>query len=391
MTQELEKLLARPVEKVRQWEGGLYDELTGPLANSLVLYGAGGLGQKTLRGLRKLGIEPLAFTDNNPNLHGLEINGVAVLSPDEAAQKFGTSAVFIVTVFMDSAPGGIEPLIKKLNGLGCEHATSFVYLYWKYPDLFLPHYVYDLPHKVITASDKIRAAFSLFEDNSSQKEFLAQIKWRLDPDYDQIPAPAEHEIYFPPDLIALVEDEVFIDCGAYDGDTVRSFIRQSGGKFDKLFAFEPDPVNYKKLVELVASLPLETARHIETSDLALGAASELLYFDAQGVASSSLSSSGGIQIKSEPLDSLPAGEAPTFIKMDIEGAEKDALKGASQCISNHLPILAISVYHRQDHIWEIPLFIHALSGAYHFHLRRHHPRVLDDLVLYAIPTRPDNH
>lgn len=386
LTQELEKLLAQPLADIRQWENHLYDERTGSLSRPMVLFGAGGLGRKTLHGLRNIGIEPLAFADNNPSLHGQQIDGLKVLSSTQAAHEFGETAIFLITVYTDSAPGGIEPIIQKLSGLGCRQVLSFVPLYWKHPDQFLPHYAYDLPHKIIEAAGAIRKAWTLFNDEISKNEYLAQIHWRLNPEFDQIPAQAGHEIYFPPDLIALHEHEIFVDCGAYTGDTVRSFLQQTNGKFEKLLTFEPDPVNFKKLVELVTSLPRDIAQRIKTSDLALGHCSEQLYFNAQGVASSSLSASGSILIKSEPLDSLLVDESPTYIKLDIEGAEIEALEGATRTISTHLPIMAISVYHLQDHIWNVPLLLHSLSDSYMFYLRRYTPRILDDLVLYAIPT-----
>ncbi len=385
LTRDLDELLARAPSKVRQWESCLYDELAGPLSRSVVLFGAGGLGRKTLRGLREIGVEPLAFSDNNVSLHGQQLDGVTILSPAQAAHEFGTTAVFVVTVFMDSAPGSIEPIKQRLMGLGCQNVLSFVPLYWKYPDRFLPHYVYDLPHNVIESADSIREAWALFSDPSSRSEYLAQLRWRLNPEFDKIPAPAEHEIYFPTDLFALNDDEVFVDCGGYIGDTVRSFLQRTGGRFQKLFVFEPDPSNFQKLTELVASLPLETARRIGPSNLALGSRSELLHFDAQGAASSSVSHSGSLVVRSEALDSILAGESPTYVKMDIEGAEIEALKGAAMQFRKHQPILAISAYHRQDHLWNIPLMIHSLSESYRFHLRRHSPHVLDDLVLYAIP------
>ena len=202
-TQELERLLAQPLTEVCQWENSLYDELAGSLQNSVVLFGAGGLGRKTLMGLRNIGIEPLAFADNNPNLHGRHINGLRVLSAAQAAYEFGKTAIFLITVYTDSAPGGIELIKKNLTELGCQRVLSFVPLYWKHPVQFLPHYVYDLPHKLIESAESIRKAWSLFEDEISLNEYLAQILWRLNPEFDQIPAQADHEIYFPPDLFKL--------------------------------------------------------------------------------------------------------------------------------------------------------------------------------------------
>lgn len=383
--QELENLLAEPLETFLDMECNRYDELAGPLSKSLVLFGAGGLGRKTLVGLRTIGIEPIAFADSNPNAQGQSVDGVKVLSPKQAADEFGKTALFVITVYTDSAPGGIEPIKEKLGMLGCEKVISFAPLYWKYPGLFLPHYAYDLPHKVIEAANTVKAAASLFGDPISQEEYLGQIHWRLNPQFAPITARATHEIYFPPDLFTLNGDEVFVDCGAFTGDTIQSFLHQCGGKFEKLLAYEPDPASYQKLTKLVNSLPRHIATRIQTKELGVGSRSEQLHFNAQGVASSSRSDIGEIVIQSEPLDSLLAGESPTYIKMDIEGAEMEALKGAVKTICNHLPLLAISVYHCQDHIWSIPSLLHTLSESYRFYLRRYSARVLDDLVLYAIP------
>ena len=71
----------------------------GPFANTLVLFGAGGIGRKTLAGLRALGIEPLAFADNNPALWGKRVNGLQVLSPQEASARYRKTAVFVVTIW----------------------------------------------------------------------------------------------------------------------------------------------------------------------------------------------------------------------------------------------------------------------------------------------------
>ena len=255
LAQELEKVLAPSPKSLRKREANLYDELTGSLSNSLVLFGAGGLGRKILHGLEKIGIKPLAFTDNNIHLHGQKVDGVPVLSPAQSAQEFGEKAVFIITIYTESAPGGIEPITEKLSALGCKKVISFAPLYWKYPDMFLPHYVYDLPHKVVEAADTIKLVAELFDDPTSQKEYLDQIRWRLNPQFTPTTTQAAHQIYFPPDLFKLNEREVFVDCGAFNGDTVQSFIQQSKGKFKKLLAFEPDLVNYKRLNELVVSLP----------------------------------------------------------------------------------------------------------------------------------------
>jgi len=327
----------------------------------------------------------MAFTDNNPHLHGQQVEGLMVYPPAEAARRYGKSAVFVITVYTDSAPGGIEPIIQILRECGCQNVVSFVPLYWKYAESFLPHYVYDLPHKVIEASTDVRGAFQLFRDPVSREEFFAQINWRLDPGYDRVPRRATHEIYFPPDLIRRSGEEVFVDCGAYNGDTIQSFLSQSSHQFSKVIALEPDPVSFSKLSDYVGSLPFEVSQRIQTRNSAVGREAQQLRFHALGEASSIIAAGGETVIQSEALDVLLHAEAPTFIKMDIEGAEFEALSGARETILAHLPVLAISAYHTQADIWQLPLLIHSFSPAYHFFLRRYTNRFLDDLVLYAIP------
>ena len=98
-SKELDRLLAPDVESTAAWEARAFDEAVGDRAGSLVLFGAGGLGRKTLAGLRKEGIEPLAFADNNPELWRKELDGLTVLPPREAAARYADSAAFVVTIW----------------------------------------------------------------------------------------------------------------------------------------------------------------------------------------------------------------------------------------------------------------------------------------------------
>src|SRR6185369_10212652 len=97
--ESLEMLFSEPMEDVRKREQFKFDALAAPFEKSLVLFGAGGLGKKTLVGLRRIGIEPLAFADNNPDLWGKYIDGIQVLSLKDAAKKFGQNAVFVITIW----------------------------------------------------------------------------------------------------------------------------------------------------------------------------------------------------------------------------------------------------------------------------------------------------
>jgi FkbM family methyltransferase len=360
-----------------------FDKLAGAFGKSLVLFGAGNLGRKTLTGLRKLGIEPLAFADNNFNLWAQTLNGVPVMSPQEAAARFGKSAVFVVTVWSGEGPDRMRDRVRSLRDLGCDHVLTFGALYWKYPDAFLPHYAAAPAHEVHEQAESVLEAAELWADDASRREYLSQIRWRLLFDFDGLADPVNHPIYFPSDLCALVADEIFVDCGAFDGDTIANFLKQQILGFKKIFAFEPDPTSFAKLSQKVASFQ---AKHcIVLQKAATGAENGPVAFTGDGTPAASMGA-GPIQVDCIKLDDVLKDAVPTYIKMDIEGAELEAIEGAHQTIKQHSPVLAVCSYHKQDHVWKIPLLIHSINPDYRFFLRPHLVEVWD-LVCYAIPPK----
>ena len=202
-------------------------------------------------------------------------------------------------------------------------------------------------------------------------------------DFDGLPRPVKHEIYFPDDLITILPDEVFIDCGAYDGDTMRSLLNLREPFFGSIIAFEPDPKNFHQLQQYVLTLPSDIKEKLVVHQSAVGARKSKVRFEASGTEASAIGP-GDIEVDCVTLDETLANHRPTYIKMDIEGSELEALTGAEHIIKNNLPILAICSYHRQDHLWRIPSLIHSFSDQYQFFLRPHLLEVWD-LVCYAIP------
>ncbi len=381
--ENLELLFNEPINSVYQREQSTFDTLAAPFEKSLVLFGAGGLGKKTLAGLRSVGIEPLAFADNNPTLWGKDINGVQVMSLEDAANEFGQNSVFVITIWKGEAVDTMAERYQQLKKLGCARIVPFGYLYWKYSDVFVPHYAFDMPHKVFEQARDVQNVFSLWEDDPSRHEYLAQLKWRMFMDFDGLSAPVSHEIYFPNDLVSMLPNELFIDCGAYDGDTVRSLLSTQGVYSGKIIAFEPDPANFKQLEQFVLELPQSIKERVNVYPFAVGAQKSKVRFEASGTEASAVGS-GNLEVDCVALDKILGENNPTYIKMDIEGSELDALIGAQNTIKKNLPVLAICSYHRQDHLWRIPALIHSYADEYRFFLRPHLLEVWD-LVCYAIP------
>jgi FkbM family methyltransferase len=383
LEQILRELLSERREEAVRRERSAFDEQAGASNARLVLFGAGNLGRKTLSGLRAAGIEPIAFTDNDPALWGKEVAGVAVVSPEEASRRHGESAVFVVTIWRGEGTDRMRERCGQLRRLGCARVVTFLPLFWRYPEVFLPHYAVDLPHGVLDEKERIQRAFELLSDDASRIEFIGEVRWRLLGDFDELGEPVENEIYFPEDLRPLSRDEVFVDCGAFDGDTIRRVLARRPDFQGRIKALEPDPANFARLDRYVKSLPPALQQRMEIYPWAASSRREVLRFNATGTEAASLGS-GSAQVQAVPLDELLADCRPTYIKMDTEGAELEAIRGAARTIAAHRPAMAICVYHRQNHLWEIPLLVDSCGGGYRFHLR---PQLLEgwDLVCYAIP------
>jgi FkbM family methyltransferase len=381
LTAALDDLFAEGETGARGRENTAYDLAAGLEKKPLVLFGAGQLGRITLAGLRRLGAEPIAFTDNNPLLWNTKVDGVLVLSPREAAQLHGDRAIFIVTIWRGKSADRMPEREATLRSIGCRHVITFQPLFWKHPEIFLPHYAVDLPHRVHERTDDVRRAGHLWEDDASRGEYLAQLRWRVLGDFNAMPDPVEHTIYFPKELCSLTDREVFVDCGAYDGDSIQSFLEESTHSFTHIYGFEPDPANFAKLQERISQLPERDS--ISVRRAAVGASAGVVTFSGEGSEASRVGS-GDMQVDCVVLDEILAGIQPTYIKMDIEGSELEALTGARGIIERDTPVLAICTYHVQDHLWKIPLLIRQFSGDYAFFLR---PHLLEgwDLVTYAIP------
>lgn len=385
---ELDALLARDPADQRSRSRAAFG--VASRGRPVVLMGAGGLGQRTLAGLRRAGVEPLAFADNSPARQGTIADGLRVMSPADAAREFGARAAFVVTIWGAGSSHRFAHSRDQLTALGCDVVVPFPLLYWAYPAQLLPFYLQDEPHHVLEHATDVRGAFDLLEDDASRAEYVAQVRLRLDADFDGLAHPVAHTQYFPPDLYGWSPEEWIVDGGAFDGDTIREIIRLHGDAFSHVLALEPDPANFASLEAAVGALPPAIRRKITCEPLALAESAGVLFMDATGTAGSTVATGAGgaggagVAVRAVPLDDLLAGQAPTTIKLDIEGAELDALAGARRTIMAHAPVIAVCVYHRQDHLWRIPLALRALRSDYAFFLRPHNEEGWD-LVCYAVP------
>jgi FkbM family methyltransferase len=231
---------------------------------------------------------------------------------------------------------------------------------------------------------KINNALSLFQEEKSSKLFIDIIHFRLTQDIKYSPQPQKTVQYFDKEIFNLDKTMKLIDCGAFDGDSLREL---SGiiGKIDKIAAFEPDTKNFSKLAEMVKNIESGFANEVYLWPCGVWSKSEKLYFsEGQGEASGILANKAGANVIScVGIDEVLLGFKPNFIKMDIEGAEYQALLGAKNTILENTPNLAICIYHKPDDLWELPLLIHQWNPDYKLYLRPYAYSTFD-LVLLAV-------
>ena len=380
---ELEALVNRDPIATREWEAREFDRLAG--GRPIVLMGAGGLGRRALAGLRRHGVEPLAFADNGRG--GTMLDGVPVLSPARAASEHGSAAAFVVTIWGAHLTHRFAHSRAQLRALGCEVVLPFPPLFWKHADALLPFYLQDLPSRAVAQRDRVVAGFDVWADEASRAEYVSQVRLRVAGDFEGLASPVNGPQYFPDDLFTWSDDEWILDGGAYDGDTLRALSQFHANRYSHVLAVEPDPKNYARLVETAAALPGAARSRIDCRQVALGATRTTLHLDATGTAGSATSesaSSSTVAVAAETIDELTAGARPTFIKLDIEGFEIDALEGGRRTIARHAPVLSVCVYHQQDHLWRIPLMLREWCPDASLFLRPHNEEGWD-LVCYVVP------
>jgi FkbM family methyltransferase len=227
---------------------------------------------------------------------------------------------------------------------------------------------------------KIQLVRNLLKDELSLKTFDYILKARETGDisYFKSIARSPKEQYFD-DLITLKKNEVFVDCGAFIGDTIENLLIHNGTDA-KIYAFEPE----KKHYDLVCRKFYDN-ENIKVINAGVWDSKTELEFeiDKESIGSSCISKDGKEKIQTETIDNIVKDDKITFIKMDVEGAERQALIGARSQIIRNKPKLAICLYHHPEDIYEIPLLIKEMVPEYNLYIR-HYSVCNTETVLYAL-------
>lgn len=185
--------------------------------------------------------------------------------------------------------------------------------------------------------------------------------------------------YFNKEIFDFSNEETFVDCGAYLGESIEEFLKIVKGNFNKIHSFELDKENFNILKLRMNAL---NDSRIKVYNMGISNEEKEFCYYSNGAGGSALSEWADNKAIVKPLDKVLKNEKITFIKMDIEGSEKQAIEGAETLIKNYHPKLAISAYHHLEDLWKIPILIKSLNPQYQLYLR-HHSRFVWDTDCYA--------
>ena len=265
--------------------------------------------------------------------------------------------------------------VQRLRAMGFETVAIFATLQILSPERFPPHMFYD--GWLEDLADNTDEYTRLFEslDETSQMHLQAILGFRQTTEIGAIAPVIDWDVYEPKGLLSFGKDEVYVDAGTFDGDSIRLFIDRMGGAFERVIGFEPDPKTYEQLKE-----NFRTDDRVECVNKGLYNCSGTMRFVNDASRGAILIDDGGLEVEVTSLDDYLNGDRVTYIKMNIEGAELAALEGARQSIEKWAPKLAISGYHRPSDLWRVPQLIKQIWPGYELALRQQDAGVIETVV-----------
>ena len=229
---------------------------------------------------------------------------------------------------------------------------------------------------------RIVTLYGLLNDEKSRRVFKAALKFKLTEDYTYLLEVKDDvkKQYFD-EVVKFSDEEVFVDCGGYTGDTIEAFLKAVDNKFKHIYSFEPDERNFKILTKYVEGL--EQKDKIKAIKAGVYYKSSVFYLQGEEMAIACTNETTDRKVEVCAIDDV-VKFAPTYIKMDIETFETYALLGAMESIIKYKPKLAISIYHKFDDLWNIPLLLKQWVSEYDLYIR-HYECYQAETVVYAVP------
>lgn len=327
----------------------------------VLIYGMGNGADKVIDELYRLEIPVLGVTASDAFVRGQKFRGFTVKKLSEFEGDF-----IIAVAFASCLPDVME----HIRSLANKYRVIVPCVPVFGDEIFNRSFIEE-------NEELINRAYDLFDDYS-KSVFAGCVNFMFGGELETLfnvttPKSEAFNAFFKPS-----ENEDYLDLGAYRGDTIKELLDYSNGKYSSITALEPDRRTFRKLTEYAGEMPntvlLQKAVWSEDTSVS---------FDSAAGRQSAVSDKGELT-ETVAVDSLCKDKRVTYIKMDVEGAEFEAISGAAKTIAVQKPKLNIALYHRSADIFRLPLLINEINPSYQFHIRRHPYIPCWDMNLYCI-------
>lgn len=319
----------------------------------VVLYGMGDGADKVLAAFEKLDIHADAVMASDEFVRGQQFHGFTVQRLSDIERRYDE---FVVALCFASQ---LPEVMDTIKAVARKHTTVVpsvpVFGDVLFDDAFVSAHL-----------NELEQAYALMADEQSRRVFaaVAEFYYTGKPELLDGITTDKDEAF---SLLSPGDNEVYVDLGAYNGDTIDEFLHYTGGNYRKIVALEPNAKNFAKLQAHCADMP-----RVSLWELGAWDKNTILTFNNKAGRNSAISEEG-VQTRVVTVDSILCGLRPTYIKADVEGADYETLLGMKQALT-YKPKLNFAAYHRFEDLYRLPLLIHQLNPAYTIQLR-HHPYI----------------
>ncbi|GKX65531.1 FkbM family methyltransferase [Inconstantimicrobium mannanitabidum] len=335
----------------------------------LVVFSASTGGKKIIDYLSQYNMKVKYILDNNQKLQQGYINKIKIIS----VEQFTHEKQFNDMLVLIGSNNYLEQMKNQLLENGVKEQNIIT------PDLISDRFAYFLgdginDRQIIQANiNEIEKVINMLDDEKSKFIYKDVLQIRYD-DFLEVDKREQkiaiHPQYFNNEIFELTDNEVFLDIGSYNGDTIIEFKNYVNGKYKCIYGFEPETSLYE-----IACENTKNIKNLELFKLGLSSKNTRLKFKSEGAGSRSCDDNEEFDFYIDTIrgDELFIDKKPTYIKMDIEGEEMRALEGLKETIIKFKPKLAICIYHRNayDQFWRVPIYIKELVPEYKIKIRNH--------------------
>lgn len=328
------------------------------------VWGAGNTGTAAVEYLKEYSngkLEPCCIVDNNPSVWDDD----KMMSPDKFFAMGEIPKILLVCVYV------ADQVVRQIEEAGYQgevivFSTSMLSdnkEIWRFYEEHMP---------------ELEELFSILSDDRSKETlegFLNCIRSGDLAYFEKINGDSIEKL-LDPEILKFTPEEVFIDVGAFTGDTILEFLELTHGKYKKIMGIEMDQGNYGILRETTSKI-----ENVVVKNAAAGSESGRMHFVSGHSESCYLSEAGDSEAEVVALDDLFEMQDVTFIKISANGMELPILRGAEQLLQRNVPKL--SMYASGSELWEIPRYLKRIVPEYKVYCR-HYGYGRQAMICYAV-------